>query len=195
MQAVGRAMRNRGKRYGYIVLPVAIPPGMSGEKALNDNRRFGAVWGVLRALRSHDDRFDAEINRIDLNENPTDRIIVDIDVDGGQIDLGLPPLLLPPGAIYAKIVDRCGDRKYRETWAKDIADIFARLVKRLTGLLANPANEALVEWFDGFHDELRASINESVTRVRATVSPRDSRHCRFTMVNAPNRAPRTGRRL
>ena len=168
VQAVGRAMRKApGKRYGYIVLPVAIPPGMSAEKALNDNRRFGAVWGVLRALRSHDDRFDAEINRIDLNENPTNRIIVDID-DDGQIDLGLPPLLLPPGAIYAKIVDRCGDRKYWETWAKDIADIFARLVERLNGLLANPANEALVEWFDGFHDELRASINESVTREAAT---------------------------
>ena len=169
VQAVGRAMRKApGKRYGYIVLPVAIPPGMSAEKALNDNKRFGAVWGVLRALRSHDDRFDAEINRIDLNEKPTDRIIVDIGVDGGQVELGLPPLLLPPGAIYAKIVDRCGDRKYWETWAKDIADIFARLVERLNGLLANPANDALVEWFGGFHDELRTSINESVTREAAT---------------------------
>ena len=169
VQAVGRAMRKApGKRYGYIVLPVAIPPGMSAEKALNDNKRFGAVWGVLRALRSHDDRFDAEINRIDLNKNPTDRIIVDINVPGGPIELGLPPLLLPPGAIYAKIVDKCGDRKYWETWAKDIADIFARLVERLNGLLANPANEALVEWFGGFHDELRASINESITREAAT---------------------------
>ena len=168
VQAVGRAMRKApGKRYGYIVLPVAIPPGISAEKALNDNKRFGAVWGVLRALRSHDDRFDAEINRIDLNKNPTDRIIVDINVPDGQIELGLPPLLLPPGAIYAKIVDKCGDRKYWETWAKDIADIFARLVERLNGLLANPANEALVEWFGGFHDELRASINESVTREAA----------------------------
>ena len=156
-----------GKRYGYIVLPVAIPPGMSAEKALNDNKRFGAVWGVLRALRSHDDRFDAEINRIDLNKNPTDRIIVDIDVPGGQIELGLPPLHLPPGAIYAKIVDKCGDRKYWETWANDIADIFARLVERLNGLLANPANEALVEWFGGFHEELRVSINEAVTREAA----------------------------
>ena len=168
VQAVGRAMRKApGKRYGYIVLPVAIPPGMSAEKALNDNKRFGAVWGVLRALRSHDDRFDAEINRIDLNKNPTDRIIVDIDVPGGQIELGLPPLHLPPGAIYAKIVDKCGDRKYWETWANDIADIFARLVERLNGLLANPANEALVEWFGGFHEELRVSINEAVTREAA----------------------------
>lgn len=41
-------------------------------------------------------------------------------------------------------------------------------MERLNGLLANPANEALVKWFDGFHDELRASINEPVTREVAT---------------------------
>ena len=167
VQAVGRVMRkSEGKKYGYIVLPVAIPPGVAPEKALNDNKRFAAVWGVLRALRSHDDRFDAEINRIDLNERKPDRIIVDgdIDLDGdGQLDLDFPPLDLFPEAIYAKIVERCGDRKYWETWARDIADIFARLVERIGRLLADPANEALLEWFEGFHEELRASTNESVT--------------------------------
>ena len=167
VQAVGRVMRkSQGKKYGYIVLPVAIPPGVAPEKALNDNKRFGTVWGVLRALRSHDDRFDAEINRIDLNERKPNRIIVDGDIDPGgddQLPFDFPPLDLSPDAIYARIVERCGDRKYWETWAKDIADIFARLVERIGRLLENPANEALREWFEGFHEELRASINESVT--------------------------------
>ena len=167
VQAVGRVMRkSEGKKYGYIVLPVAIPPGVAPEKALNDNKRFGTVWGVLRALRSHDDRFDAEINRIDLNERKPDRIIVDGDIDPGgddQLPFDFPPLDLSPDAIYARIVERCGDRKYWETWAKDIADIFARLVERIGRLLENPANEALLEWFEGFHEELRGSINESVT--------------------------------
>ena len=167
VQAVGRVMRKAaGKKYGYIVLPVAIPPGVAPEKALNDNKRFGTVWGVLRALRSHDDRFDAEINRIDLNERKPDRIIVDGDIDPGgddQLPFDFPPLDLSPDAIYARIVERCGDRKYWETWAKDIADIFARLVERIGRLLENPANEALLEWFEGFHEELRGSINESVT--------------------------------
>ncbi|MCE2397776.1 MAG: hypothetical protein J4F34_01845, partial [Gemmatimonadetes bacterium] len=100
VQAVGRVMRkSEGKKYGYIVLPVAIPPGVAPEKALNDNKRFGTVWGVLRALRSHDDRFDAEINRIDLNERKPDRIIVDGDIDPGgddQLPFDFPPLDVSP---------------------------------------------------------------------------------------------------
>ena len=167
VQAVGRAMRKaEGKTYGYIVLPVAVPAGVDPAVALNDNERFAAVWGVLRALRSHDDRFDAEINQIDLNETPTDRLVIIDDRDDRNPDrrLPFPPLELPPGAIYAKVVDKCGDRKYWETWAKDVAEIFSGLVVRIQGLLASPENGALREWFDAFHDELTVSINESITR-------------------------------
>ena len=173
VQAVGRVMRKAdGKDYGYIVLPVAVPAGVDPSLALDDNERFAAVWGVLRALRSHDDRFDAEINQIDLNHNPTDRIIFGGDGFDGQgtpdtpdaLDLPFPPLDLPPGAIYAKIVDKCGDRKYWETWARDVAAIFSRLVTRIEGLLDNPDNATLGEWFEAFHDELKVSINESITR-------------------------------
>ena len=170
VQAVGRVMRKApGKTYGYIVLPVAIAAGVDPAAALNDNERFAPVWGVLRALRSHDDRFDAEINQIDLNKQPPPRVIFSGDsADGhdGQTlpDLPFPPLDLPPGAIYAKIVDKCGDRKYWETWAKDVAAIFARLVLRIDALLVNPDHAALGDWFDAFHEELRVSINESITR-------------------------------
>ncbi len=169
VQAVGRVMRKaKGKRYGYIVLPVAVPPESDDPaKVLNDNERFAAVWGVLRALRSHDDRFDAEINQIDLNKEPPRRII--IGGDGGSLGpfLPFPPLDLPPGALYAKIVDKCGDRKYWESWAKDVAAIFSRLVVRITGLLESPHNSTLLEWFDAFHGELRSSLNTSITRQNA----------------------------
>ena len=170
VQAVGRVMRKApGKTYGYIVLPVAIAAGVDPAAALNDNERFAPVWGVLRALRSHDDRFDAEINQIDLNNQPPPRVIFSGDSadshDGQTLpDLPFPPLDLPPGAIYAKIVDKCGDRKYWETWAKDVAAIFARLVLRIDALLVNPDHAALGDWFDAFHQELRVSINESITR-------------------------------
>ena len=173
VQAVGRAMRKApGKVYGYIVLPVAVPAGVDPAAALDDNERFSVVWSVLRALRSHDDRFDAEINQIDLNNTPTDRIIFSGDgVDGDDIPgvpaLPFPPLDLPPGAIFAKIVEKCGDRKYWETWARDVADIFARLVHRIEGLLDNPDNDALCEWFEAFHEELTVSINASITRDNA----------------------------
>ena len=169
VQAVGRTMRKAaGKEYGYIVLPIAVPAGVDPAVALDDNERFAVVWSVLRALRSHDDRFDAEINKIDLNERPTDRIIFSGDGINGEplqdpLKLVFPPLDLPPGAIFARVVEKCGDRKYWETWAKDVADIFTRLVTRIKALLDQPGNETLREWFEAFHDELKVSINESIT--------------------------------
>ncbi|MCY4353233.1 MAG: DEAD/DEAH box helicase family protein [Truepera sp.] len=167
VQAVGRTMRKaEGKEYGYIVLPVTIPAGVDPAAALDDNERFATVWSVLRALRSHDDRFDVEINQLDLNKNPNGRIIIDPPPNG---KVGpLPPLDLPPGAIYAKIVEKCGDRKYWQSWAEDVAEIFPRLISRIEGLLANPANETLREWFDAFLAELQETINDSITRESAT---------------------------
>ena len=172
VQAVGRVMRKApGKQYGYIILPVAIPPGTDPADALDNNERFAAVWNVLRALRSHDDRLNAEINKIDLNNAPTDRILFPGGGDDGAgdeqvlqqlISFGLAQI--PPQDIYAKIVERCGDRKYWESWAKDVADIFQRVVVRIENLLDNPDNDALREWFNAFHADLQDTINPSVTR-------------------------------
>ena len=172
VQAVGRVMRKApGKQYGYIILPVAIPPGTDPADALDNNERFASVWSVLRALRSHDDRLNAEINKIDLNNAQSERIF--IGGEGGGNGNGGDPLLppipfelaaIPPQDIYAKIVEKCGDRKYWESWAKDVADIFQRVVVRIENLLDNPDNDKLREWFDAFHAELRETINASITR-------------------------------
>ena len=181
VQAVGRVMRKaEGKQYGYVVLPVAIPDGVDPANALDDNERFSTVWSVLRALRSHDDRLNAEINRIDLNKTLPDRIIFGggsggngdgsgsgstaTGLDGQQLFM---PLDIPPEAILPKIVEKCGDRKYWEIWARDVADIFGRLVGRVENLLENPNNEALREWFNAFHTELQSSINDAITRSNA----------------------------
>ncbi|ALG86377.1 DEAD/DEAH box helicase [Gordonia phthalatica] len=68
VQSVGRVMRRaEHKDYGYIILPVAVPAGVSPSQALSDNRRFKVVWQVLNALRAHDDRFNAQVNSIALN--------------------------------------------------------------------------------------------------------------------------------
>lgn len=67
VQSVGRVMRNApGKKRGYVVLPVVIPAGVEPHEALNDNSTYRVVWQVLQALRSHDDRFDALINKLEL---------------------------------------------------------------------------------------------------------------------------------
>jgi predicted helicase len=67
VQSVGRVMRIApGKKLGYVILPVVIPAGMEPHDALADNKVYKVVWDVLQALRSHDDRFDAFVNKLDL---------------------------------------------------------------------------------------------------------------------------------
>ena len=172
VQAVGRVMRKaEGKEYGYIILPVAIPPGTDPADALDNNERFASIWNVLNALRSHDDRFNNEINKIDLNNTRTNRIIFP---DGGGNGNGVGQALqqriayglaeIPADALYAKIVERCGDRRYWESWAKDVANIFLSVVGRIKSLLDNPKNSVLRNEFDAFHAELQRAINPSVTR-------------------------------
>ncbi|MXW07694.1 MAG: DEAD/DEAH box helicase, partial [Gammaproteobacteria bacterium] len=80
VQAVGRVMRRApGKKYGYVVLPVAIPAGKNPVESLKDNKTYDTVWQILNALRSHDERLEAEINRLQLEGE-----------DSGRIFIGLP---------------------------------------------------------------------------------------------------------
>ena len=75
VQSVGRVMRRaEGKKMGYVILPVGVPAGVEPEKALDDNDRYRVVWQILNALRAHDDRLDATINKIELGADPGDRI-------------------------------------------------------------------------------------------------------------------------
>ena len=75
VQSVGRVMRRaEGKKMGYVILPVGVPAGMEPEEALDDNEKYKVVWQILNALRAHDDRLDATINKIDLGVDAGDRI-------------------------------------------------------------------------------------------------------------------------
>src|SRR5690606_8099271 len=143
VQSVGRVMRNApGKNRGYVVLPVVIPAGMSPEEALDDNKTYRVVWQVLQALRSHDDHFDALINKLDLIGNDprkmevipvTDKIQrkakTKTEPGKGQSNIGAPAPAKPgkdtqrilafnPGeiekALYARVVKKCGNRHHWE---------------------------------------------------------------------------------
>ncbi|MCP1318111.1 type ISP restriction/modification enzyme [Halomonas sp. 707B3] len=70
VQSVGRVMRRaEGKNLGYVILPIGVPSGTTPEQALNDNEKYKVVWQILNALRAHDERFDATINKADLGED------------------------------------------------------------------------------------------------------------------------------
>ena len=175
VQAVGRVMRNApGKNYGYIIVPVGIPSDMTPEEALKDHKRYKVVWQVLQALRSHDDRFRAMINKIDLNKKPDDHLQV-VGVGGGhseeetappvakQIRLSFPQIDEWREAIYAKIVTKCGERDYWETWAADVAKIAERHIARIKQLLAGKdkgPRKAFDNFLAGLHENLNPSITE-----------------------------------
>lgn len=77
VQSVGRVMRLApNKKQGYVILPVVIPAGVSPEQAMEDNKTYRVVWQVLNALRSHDDRFDAMINKLEFNGRDTNKMEV-----------------------------------------------------------------------------------------------------------------------
>ncbi|WP_454778744.1 DEAD/DEAH box helicase [Georgenia muralis] len=183
IQSVGRVMRLAPeKKYGYIILPVAVPAGVDPETALSSSR-FKVVWDVLQALRAHDERFDAMINQIDLNKAPGERLeVIFTDMPTGTDDesgqpgtktkqfeqtiLDLPAIGEWRDAIYAKIVAKVGTRRYWEDWASDIRQIAEQHTTRIAGILARPTPE-LQQQFDAFLTGLQGNLNESISRTDA----------------------------
>lgn len=197
VQSVGRVMRNApGKKRGYVVLPVVIPAGVEPHDALNDNQTYKVVWQVLQALRSHDDRFDAMVNKLELvgpNVQKMEVIAVtdrvqkkaerkpgakDKDAGRNQFGIGTKtprrPSLEDQGelpfeigeiekAIYAKLVQKVGNRHHWEDWANDIAKIARTHIDRVQGILENPANTTEKAAFHAFAGELRDDLNDSIS--------------------------------
>lgn len=176
VQSVGRVMRKHpDKKYGYVILPIGIPAGMTPEEALADHQRYKVVWQVLQALRAHDDRFNAMINKIELNRAATDQIQI-IGVGGGvdpetggdssptavQTVFAFPHLEDWRDAILAKLVQKVGDRRYWEDWARDIAQIAERHITRIEAILATPNTPVAAE-FESFLTGLRGNLNDSIT--------------------------------
>ena len=182
VQSVGRVMRkSEGKTYGYIIIPVAIPNFSDPVAALNDNKRYKTVWQVLQALRSHDERFAAMVNKVDLNKALSEQTIfggVGGTSDGDEseevskdnlsvartFNLGDTPEW--GDAILAKLVSKVGQRTYWEDWAKDVADIVQRFQARIAALVESGSAEQRAE-FEAFVQGLRSVINPNVTEAAA----------------------------
>ena len=182
VQSVGRVMRRApGKQYGYIILPVAVPEGVTPEEALNDNKRYEVVWQVLQALRAHDERFNAMINQIDINRSTGGKIEFGFigrnapedndaqpgnqDTEPGDIQM-LLPLTWPAqwrDTFLARIVTKVGTRRYWEQWASDIAVIAERHTTRIKALLDDPGLD-VTDTFEQFLAGLRKNLNDSISR-------------------------------
>lgn len=185
VQSVGRVMRNfrKGqpdeKKYGYIIIPIVVPSDVKPEDALNNNTYFSTVWSILNALRSHDDHFNAEVNKIALNKNKTSKVVVggpgighnaisdkqdqqdaqhieDAEV-ARQLQLRFGEM---QSGIYAKLVEKCGDRLYWENWSKKVGLIAKKFIERISKLVSTVP--AIKSEFDIFVKGLQNNLNPSV---------------------------------
>ena len=181
VQSVGRVMRRApGKKYGYIIIPVVVPTYIDANKALDDNERYKVVWTVLNALRAHDDRFNATVNKIELNRKKPANILIgrpqySFDESGNpiaaesqatyeaandlsrQISLQFEDL---QNVVFARIVDKVGDRRYWEQWAQSVAGIAQRQITRIRNLIESKPQHKFE--FDKFLSSLQANINPSI---------------------------------
>ena len=187
VQSVGRVMRKSpGKKYGYIVIPVIVPSDVDANEALDDNKRYKVVWTVLNALRAHDDRFNATINKLDLNKKKPNNILIGrptygFDEDSNPIPAQESSEEYNKGSnlanqlalqfeqlqevVYARMVEKVGSRRYWEQWAKDVSIIAERQIERITFLVENRKEQRKA--FDKFLLGLQRNINPSTSERQA----------------------------
>lgn len=186
VQSVGRVMRkSEGKKYGYIIIPVVVPSDVDAASALDDNERYKVVWTVLNALRAHDDRFNATVNKIELNKARPTQILVGgteyaFDADGmpvlkGESDVNTASNEMSKqlaiqfeqlqNVVYARMVEKVGDKRYWEQWAKNVAEIAERQIVRISSLIKDGGEHQKA--FDKFLKGLQKNINPGITPEQA----------------------------
>jgi predicted helicase len=183
VQSVGRVMRKSpGKKYGYIIIPVVVPSNVDADKAMDDNDRFKVVWSVLNALRAHDDQFNAIVNKIDLNKKKSIKIVVgrapiQFGKDGKPISTNVDDEYASlsqqmtlqfeelQSVVFARMVQKVGERRYWEQWAKDVAQIAEMQMDRIRRLIKDEGKYQ--NTFEQFVFGLRQNINPSITEVEA----------------------------
>ena len=180
VQSVGRVMRRApDKKMGYIILPVLCDTDVPPEEALNNNETYSVVWDTIQAIRSHDERMDSEINKIELNKKLSDRITiigVDIPHSGNKdadtsinIDIESDPQLKLQlyqeemrHNILATLVMKCGTRRYWQNWADGVASISQDISSRINSLVEDTDSKHHKK-FNSFLKELRSNINPAIT--------------------------------
>ena len=187
VQSVGRVMRKApGKKYGYIIIPVVVPTNVDAAQALDDNERYKVVWTVLNALRAHDDRFNATVNKIELNKRRPDNILVgrpeySFNDDGSPIGWQEDPDLYETSkdisrqlalqfeqlqsVVFARMVLKVGDKRYWEQWARNVAEIAERQVVIMNRLIKDEGKHQKA--FEKFLSGLRKNINPSISEQEA----------------------------
>lgn len=187
VQSVGRVMRRaEGKKYGYIIIPIVVSSDVDPEKALDDNKTYSVVWDILNALRAHDDRFNAMVNKIELNKKRPDSVQLIrpgsklIGYGGGneeesegsgwmaaesqavyqtQLELRFEQL---QNVIFARMVQKVGSKRYWEQWASDVAKIAEKHIAQINKLITEDtkARREFDRFIKGLHKDINPSVSE-----------------------------------
>ena len=179
VQAVGRIMRKAvAKDYGYIILPIVIPTGEKPETRLDNNKNYETVWQVINALRSVDERFEAMIDKLNMAK-PKQLKVIGVGSAPDQVNdqdktTENTPVQMElefewdkfEGAIFGKIVQKVGDRKYLENWSKDVAKIAERQINWIKNKLSDKKDPISLE-FKKFVSSLQHNINENIDENQA----------------------------
>lgn len=177
VQAVGRIMRKaEGKDYGYIILPIVIPADETPETILDNNKNYETVWQVINALRSVDERFEAMIDKLNMAK-PKQLKVIGVGSAPDQMndresntDIANPVSVQTElnlewdkfeGAIFGKIVQKVGDRKYLENWSQDVAKIAKRQISWIKNKLSDKKDPISLE-FKKFVSSLQHNINQNI---------------------------------
>ena len=182
VQSVGRVMRkpsdpNQKKEFGYIILPIVIQSGIEPHEALRENERYQVIWKVIQALRSHDDRLEAEIDKLPYSKKMPSSVVVGVigqddkneKTSEEKIEQQLRFSFMQDWkkAIVAKLVLKCGDREYLDKLAIDVAKAFQSLSTRMSNSLKSNSKSSYKKTLEKFLNSLQATLNESITKDQA----------------------------
>ena len=182
-----------GKKRGYVIIPIVTPAGVPADAALNNNPDFDVVWQVLNALKSIDTEFgaivDGQRNIIDSTKIEvvclTNKKLARKPKSDGKV-IRPPKRKVKPGKatsgdesqnlsfdfnhdeileqeIRTRIVKRVGNRREWGDWAEDVGKICQMQIKHIKDVLDNPDNTKSQKAFASFKEELKATLNDSLT--------------------------------
>lgn len=179
VQSVGRVMRiSPGKKRGYVIIPIVVPEGMDPSYILDNNSEFKTVWQVLGALKSLDDNFgaivDGELKKIDSDRlaiislgKPEKEMLEKIVSEQGdtaiQTSFDFYHNIFLEGQIHTAIVKKLGNRREWGDWAEDVGRICQSQADHINKIIHDPSNSMALEKFNGFRDEMKATLNDSIS--------------------------------
>lgn len=191
IQACGRVMRKSkritkdgliDKKYGYIIVPIVVDKDTIDDVELQKNEDYKLLVRVIRALRSHDERLDDELNKMNKysslpvnicvinsyipNNEYRDLLEANSDTSfANKYKISSEDLKQHKAVFNSFILRQFGDRIYWENWSKNIGDVVKKIDKNITNEIRK--SNYIKEKFDEFLLGLKDTINPYITKPEA----------------------------